>query len=388
MQKKVVGLLFSLFILLSLLSTIFFMGLNSSVEAFDQVTAQEAYNMVSSGEATLLDVRTLEEYTLVGSPALDAGGEPVAYLIPWKLFGGVDDNGKTIFKDNPDFDALVEQTFGNNKEGALIVMCKVGSRSTYAASRLEQLGFTRVYEIDNKLKELASPPGGCGGFQGANYQTETNGYYYGYSGYPGRLPSGSTPSSIKVATVTDRIENENDSVSWMDTGLPITQKIDPEKIPKLKKVEPPPIPPSDTPSDNKDNLPGVTPPVTTPPVTTLPVTTLPESNLSWTNSSGTNLLWTNLPAPQSIFSSLAAEEQVTSYFQTMPYFQAPAYSLPTLTKDYSSAIPKPNWVLPDQTFYQSLYVGVNGTYSWQTQDKASPTGLIEADTVYTPLPHS
>jgi rhodanese-related sulfurtransferase len=404
MQKKVVGLLFSLSILLSLLSTIFFMGLNSSVEAFDQVTAQEAYNMVSSGEATLLDVRTLEEYTFVGSPALDAGGEPVAYLIPWKLFGSVDDNGKTILKDNPDFDALVEQTFGNNKEGALIVMCKVGSRSTYAASRLEQLGFTRVYEIDNKLKELASPPGGCGGFQGTNYQTETNGYYYGYSGYPGRLPSGSTPSSIKVATVTDQIENENDSVSWMDTGLPITQKIDPEKIPKLKKVEPPPIPPSDTPGDNKDNVPGVTPPVTTLPVTTLPVTTppvttfpvttlpvttLPESNLSWTtNSSGANLLWTNLPAPQSIFSSLAAEEQITSYFQTLPYFQEPAYSLPTPTKDYSSAIPKPNWVLPGQTFYQSLYVGLNGTYSWQTQGTASPTGLIEADTVYTPPPHS
>ncbi|MEW6379189.1 MAG: rhodanese-like domain-containing protein [bacterium] len=237
MEKKLSGPPFVLcIVIVAAFIMILYLSLHD-VEAFTLITAQEAYTMLSTGEADLLDVRTLEEYTFVGSPALEAGGEPPGYLIPWKLFGGLDDNGQVIYKDNPDFDALVEQTFGSNKDRALIVMCAVGIRSTAAARRLEQRGFTRVYEIDNKLRELTANPGGHGGFQGANYLGES-GAYNGYRGYPGRLPAGPGPASIKVAIASDLIEHENDSVSWMDTGLPVTQKIDPKKIPKLKKTEP------------------------------------------------------------------------------------------------------------------------------------------------------
>ena len=345
MKKKVLGpLLFILFIMVLFMG--FSMNFNGVVEAFDQITAQEAYNMVSSGEATLLDVRTLEEHIFVGGPALNAGGEPIAYLISWKLFGGIDDNGQTIYKDNPDFDALIEQTFGNSKDSALIVMCGFGGRSTCAANRLEQLGFTRVYEIDNRLKELASPPGGCGGFQGSNYQAETNGYYLGYRGYPGRLPNASVPSTIKVATITAQIENENDSVSWMDTGLPITQKVDPKKIPKLEKVETPPT----LPSDNKTNLPG---------------TNLVGTNLVGTSLPGTSLVGTKLPVGgQSLFSSPSLG------FQVMPYFQQPAYSFPTT--GYSSTISQPNWGFSNQSFLQNLYTGSSLIYSWPSSQLTLP----------------
>jgi len=364
MEKKVLGLLlFALFITVLFMG--FFMSFNGVVEAFDQITAQEAYNMVSSGEATLLDVRTLEEYTFVGSPALYAGDEPIAYLISWKLFGGIDDNGQTIYKDNPDFDALIEQTFGSSKDRILIVMCGFGGRSSGAANRLEQIGFTSVYEIDNKLKEMASPPGGCGGFQGSNYQAETNGYYLGYRGYPGRLPNASVPSTIKIATVTTHIENENDSVSWMDTGLPITQKIDPKKIPKLKEAEPSSTAPpsSTTPNDNKNNLNNLT-----------------ETNLPGTNRlPATNLMETNLLGTQGIFPSLYQG------YQSMPYFQQPAYL--SSKPDYSSTIPQPNWVLPDQSFFQQLYLGPSLGYTWQSQSTPS-TGLTSANSVYTSPPHS
>jgi rhodanese-related sulfurtransferase len=404
MKKKILGLLlFALFIIVSFMA--FFMSsmsFNGVVEAFDQITAQEAYNMVSSDEATLLDVRTLEEYTFVGSPALYAGGEPITYLISWKLFGGINDNGQIIYKDNPDFDVLIEQTFGNSKDLALIVMCGFGGRSTGAANRLEQMGFTSVYEIDNRLKELASPPGGCGGFQGSNYQAETNGYYLGYRGYPGRLPNASVPSTIKVATITAQIENENDSVSWMDTGLPITQKIDPKKIPKLKEAETPPTTPSDNKNENDlnnltetdptetdltgsnlsgSNLSGTNPTGTNLSGTNLTGSNLTGSNLSGTNPTGTNLPGSNLIGAQGIFPSLYQG------YQSMPYFQQPAYSLPTPTKDYSSAIPQPNWVLPDQSFFQQLYLGPSLRYAWQPQSTSS-TGLTSASSVYTPPPHS
>ena len=60
-----------------------------NVEAFDTITAQEAYDMVSSSQASIIDVRTLEEHLFVGGPALVPGGDPIAYLIPWKIFKGM-----------------------------------------------------------------------------------------------------------------------------------------------------------------------------------------------------------------------------------------------------------------------------------------------------------
>lgn len=216
-------------IILVLFSVILATGIRCS-SAYELITAQEAYDMVSAVQAIIIDVRTLEESVFVGSPALEPEGESIAYLIPWKIFEGIDENGSKKFRDNPDFDTLVNQTFGNDKTQPLITMCASGIRSSFAAQRLESLGFTNVFEIDNKLKETSNYPGGVGGgFQGSSY----NGLYDGYKGYPDRLDNGS--SDITLETVTNDIDNENDSVSWMDTGLPITHKNDPNKIPKVKK---------------------------------------------------------------------------------------------------------------------------------------------------------
>jgi rhodanese-related sulfurtransferase len=200
-----------------------------SAAAFEQITAKEAYDMVNSGQATIIDVRTLEEAVWVGSPALVPGGNPIAYLIPWEFWTGVDANGNSTYEPNPDFNALIEQTFPDNGQ-ALITMCRSGHRSTKAAERLEDLGYTNVYEIDNFLKEISSYPGGNGGFQGSNYSNN----YNGYRGYPDRLPVNSSPWKTTLETKTYRINNPDDSVSWMDTGLPITQKIDPEMIPTIE----------------------------------------------------------------------------------------------------------------------------------------------------------
>ncbi|MGA1842768.1 MAG: rhodanese-like domain-containing protein [bacterium] len=206
-------------------------SITGNVAAFDLITAQEACDMVANNQAKLIDVRTLEEYVFVGSPALESGGDPIAYLIPWEHLKGIDEYGNNEYRINPDFDELIEQTFGDDKNQALIIICRSGNRSTYAADRMEELGFSNVYEVDNKLREMTSYPGGRGGFQGSSY----NSSYSGYRGYPGRLPNGLGSSIVKVQTVTDNIDSEDDSVSWMDTGLPMTQKADPDKIPKIKR---------------------------------------------------------------------------------------------------------------------------------------------------------
>jgi len=214
--------LFLFFILIAHLLVI-----TGSARGFTLITAQEAYDMLNNGTAVLIDVRTLEEFTFTGSPSLEPNGDPIGYLIQWKLFDGIDDNGYIKFKNNSDFDNLINQTFGNNKDQSLILMCACGIRSSYAAERLEQLGFNRVYEIDNILKEMSSYPGGNGGFQGDPYSN----LYNGYKGYPGRL------EIENVETVTGNIDDENDSVSWMDTGLPITHQINIQKIPKIPEQQ-------------------------------------------------------------------------------------------------------------------------------------------------------
>lgn len=191
-------------------------------EAFQQITAQEAFEKFQLNEATLLDVRTKEECTFVGSPALVAGGDPIGYLVEYKLFNGLDDDGNKKMKNNPDFNTIIEKNFGDQKEFVFIVMCKVGGRSSGAAKQLDDLGFTDVYEIDNYLKEASSYPGGCGGFEGATYDGLD-----GYTGYPGR--------PTQVAMYTGDIQDENDSVSWKDSGLPITYKTNPDKILELPK---------------------------------------------------------------------------------------------------------------------------------------------------------
>ena len=200
-----------------------------SAAAVEQITAQEAYDMVNSGQATLIDLRTLEECYWVGSPALVPGGDPIAVVIPWQIIT-IDNSGTVTKEYNSDFDTLVWQEFGDDKDQALIVICRSGKRSTAAAEELEQLGFTNLYEIDNYLREKEDNVGGRGGFQGTSYKNT----YDGYRGHPERLPENNSVWKITVETYTEDINNTEDSVSWMDTGLPITQKIDPYLIPTLE----------------------------------------------------------------------------------------------------------------------------------------------------------
>ncbi|MGA1844784.1 MAG: rhodanese-like domain-containing protein [bacterium] len=217
-----------LFCVLLLVTGIFLQG----AHAFELITAYEAYEMVQNGEATLVDVRTLEEYVFVGNAALEPDGDPIAYLIPWEFLEGTDDEGNEIYRRNPDFEALFEQTFGYDKTQPLIIICRSGNRSSYAALQLEENGFTNIYEVDNKLKESASFPGGRGGFQGSGYK----GMYNGYRGYPGRFSCDEATVHHRVVEYTYAITDENDSVSWTDMGLPMTQRVDPQKIPKVKKT--------------------------------------------------------------------------------------------------------------------------------------------------------
>ncbi len=220
-MKKVIGVLAVVIFVVSVMSI-------GSAKAFEQITAQKAYEMVAAGEATLIDVRTTAEFLWVGTCKLPDGTTP--YNIPWKIwayqFSGDEKvkAGGIVVKRL--FGRLVQKTFPD-KTKPLILMCRSGHRSSAGADYLESLGYTTVYEIDNALKEEADAAkpvgkrGGRGGFQGSGYK----GAYNGYRGYPGRNPKGMAPG-----TVTADLLDKDQSVSWSDTGLPMTQSVDKDKI--------------------------------------------------------------------------------------------------------------------------------------------------------------
>lgn len=93
----------------------------------------------------------------------------------------------------------------------VILYCRTGGRSSIAGDGIAPGLFAAVYEIDD--------PGGQnghGGFSGPGYSEK----YNGYAGFPERV------------TPPDPASNDNGSVSWMDAGLPITQRVLP--TPKLR----------------------------------------------------------------------------------------------------------------------------------------------------------
>ncbi len=200
-----------------LLSAICSLACIQTALAYEQVTAYEAYSMYMHG-AVLIDVRTPEEMYWVGGPAAEPGGDPISFLIPWTSIE-VEDTGEVIKQDNSDFINIVQTHF--KKRTPLILFCRSGGRSSAAAQALEESGFYNVYEIDNYLDD-----GGRGGFQGTGYSNS----YQGYRGYPRRLPVTGYPDTVKVKYFSQQITNPDDSVSWMDSKLPVTQKIDPSKI--------------------------------------------------------------------------------------------------------------------------------------------------------------
>jgi rhodanese-related sulfurtransferase len=209
------------------------------VTAYTSITAAKAYQMATEDGANIIDVRTLEEYYWVGTCAKDPGEMPIAYNIPWALWTyKIEEATKdgvplgyykpTMVTVQTLFKLFIKRTFPD-KDTPLILMCRSGDRSTDAAKYLNSIGYTNVYEIDNYLAEGHAPnvKGGKGGFQGGNAEATA---YTGYRGYPGRVDYSSDLPPYYIHESESIPTLASQSVSWMDTGLPVTQKLDPTKI--------------------------------------------------------------------------------------------------------------------------------------------------------------
>ena len=115
-MKRILPLLISLLLLLT------GCGGTSADGSYQQITQEEAKEMMDSQEVIILDVREQDEY--------DSGHIPGAVLLP---VGTIDET--TAAEVIPD------------KDFTVLVYCRSGNRSKTASSTLAELGYTSIYEF-------------------------------------------------------------------------------------------------------------------------------------------------------------------------------------------------------------------------------------------------
>ena len=115
-MKRILPLLISLLLLLT------GCGGNSADGSYQQITQEEAKEMMDTQEVIILDVREQNEY--------DSGHITGAVLLP---VGTIDE------------DTAAEVIPG--KDSTVLVYCRSGNRSKTASSTLAELGYTNIYEF-------------------------------------------------------------------------------------------------------------------------------------------------------------------------------------------------------------------------------------------------
>jgi len=115
-MKRMLPLLISLLLLLT------GCGESTADSSYQQITQEEAKEMMDTQEVIVLDVREQDEY--------DSGHISGAVLLP---VGSIDEDSAA--------EVIPE------KDSVVLVYCRSGNRSKTASSTLAELGYTNIYEF-------------------------------------------------------------------------------------------------------------------------------------------------------------------------------------------------------------------------------------------------
>lgn len=106
------------------------------------VTVEEAHRLAQAGLATIVDVRTRTEYEQVGHV-------PGTELVEWRRDG----------EQRPDPRFLERLAARYGRDEALLLLCRSGVRSHYAAEQAAAAGFSRVYNVLDGFEKGWLPAG-------------------------------------------------------------------------------------------------------------------------------------------------------------------------------------------------------------------------------------
>jgi rhodanese-related sulfurtransferase len=98
------------------------------------VPPQQAWQLLQSGDAQLVDVRSAEELKFVGQV-------PGSQHVPWAT--------GTALTRNPRFVRELEARLAKagGKDAVVLLLCRSGKRSVLAAEAAAKAGFTNVYNV-------------------------------------------------------------------------------------------------------------------------------------------------------------------------------------------------------------------------------------------------
>jgi rhodanese-related sulfurtransferase len=106
------------------------------------VTCDEAHQLQSSGAAIIVDVRTRDEYDHVGHVE-------GTKLVPWRRDGE--------HQPDPLFAERLREIY--EPDATLLLICRSGVRSHYAAQVATDAGFARVYNVLDGFEQGWRPAG-------------------------------------------------------------------------------------------------------------------------------------------------------------------------------------------------------------------------------------
>lgn len=164
-----------------LLTAVSMVLLATSAHAYQNISAQNAYGMLATGTAVMIDVRTTEEWAWIGHPGENKLGEgeeitPYVVNIAWEI--EKPGQGYELIQNNLFLGDVAKLNLPANTP--IITICRSGGRSVAAALALESAGYTNLY---NTLKGFE------GGTDGKGYRTKIEGwkntglpYTFGYTG--------------------------------------------------------------------------------------------------------------------------------------------------------------------------------------------------------------
>lgn len=111
-------------LILALLTLVLLAGCGGGEKeiSYQQISQEEAKEMMDAQEVIILDVREQDEY--------DSGHIPGAVLLP---VGTIDEDTAA---------AVIPE-----KDSTVLVYCRSGNRSKTASSTLAELGYTNIYEF-------------------------------------------------------------------------------------------------------------------------------------------------------------------------------------------------------------------------------------------------